>query len=84
MAGIPATAAVGTAIALSSVGGPGTAPVIDSTIVPGCIVTGTSLTATTSVTCRVIGYDSTQYGTARCTFYACVGLLTFGWTNKGE
>ena len=68
--GAPATAAVGTSIALTSAGGTGTDPVSYATTSTGCAVDGSSLTATDPGTCAVIATKGTQTGTATFTFTA--------------
>ena len=65
--GTPATAAVGTPIALTSAGGTGTDPVVYETASAGCKVTDSLLTATAAGTCVVTATQGSQTGTATFT-----------------
>ena len=68
VSGTPATAAVGTPIALTSAGGTGAGTVTYVTTSAGCVVTGASLTATAAGTCAVTATQGAQTGTATFTF----------------
>ena len=76
VSGDTTTAAVGTPIALTSVGGTGTDPVKYETASAGCKVTDSSLTATAAGTCVVTATQGAQTGTASFTFTAASSSLT--------
>ncbi|MSV74663.1 MAG: hypothetical protein F2874_04040, partial [Actinobacteria bacterium] len=74
--GTPATAAVGTPIALTSAGGTGSDPVSYETSGAVCKVTDSSLTATAAGTCVVTATQREKTGTASFTFTATSSPLT--------